>query len=112
MRIISSKVLNNNMCRIDYSLIVYIIETIAIRLGTSNHFSHSNYTVSMKFLSVRENTTTEKARVRSMKRALYNSPPQSRLPQPRVAYLKVSKIGVKGLSAMMSRYFSGAADSG
>lgn len=28
MRIISSKVLNNNMCRIDYSLIVYIIETI------------------------------------------------------------------------------------
>ena len=27
-------------------------------------------------------------------------------------YLNASKIGVRGLSAMMSRYFSGAAESG
>lgn len=38
MRIISSKVLNNNMCRIDYSLIVYIIETIGHPLRYKQSF--------------------------------------------------------------------------
>ena len=47
-----------------------------------------------------------------MKMVLYKRPLQSKDPQPRHPNLKASKIGVRGLRAMMSRYFSGAADNG
>ena len=55
---------------------------------------------------------TERKRVMHMKMVLYKRPLQSKDPQPRHPNLKASKIGVRGLRAMMSRYFSGAADNG
>ena len=66
----------------------------------------------MKLRSTRLKINTAKKRVTSMKRVLYNKPPQSREPQPIQLYLKASKIGVNGFNSKINLYFSGAALNG
>ena len=53
---------------------------------------------------------TAQNRVESMNKVLYANPPQSNEPHPMQLYLKVSNMGVNGLSAMMSRYLVVSAD--
>ena len=66
----------------------------------------------MKLRSTRLNIIMDKNNVIINMIKLYPNPIQSKEPLPIQLYLKVSNIGVSGLSDMNIRYFSGAALNG